>query len=65
MPPDTVTYMSEEPAEIPATDARTKFADLLNAAAVRGQITYITQRGRRVAAIVPVPVAEAAEKNHG
>lgn len=42
-------------------EARSKFADVLNDAAVRGHITYITNRGRRIAAVVPVPVAEAAE----
>ncbi|WP_255218867.1 type II toxin-antitoxin system prevent-host-death family antitoxin, partial [Actinomadura formosensis] len=41
-------------------DARRQFADVLNDAAVRGRITYITNRGRRIAAIVPVPIAETA-----
>ncbi|MEV4380095.1 type II toxin-antitoxin system prevent-host-death family antitoxin [Streptosporangium sp. NPDC049644] len=45
-----------------APDARGKFADVLNEAAVRGKITYITNRGRRIAAVVPVPIAEAAEQ---
>ncbi len=35
-------------------------ADLLHETAVRGQIFYVTNRGRRIAAIVPIPVAEAA-----
>ncbi|MEV4468890.1 type II toxin-antitoxin system prevent-host-death family antitoxin [Nonomuraea sp. NPDC049421] len=50
-----------ESEEMSVADARRLFADVLNDAAVRGRITYITNRGRRVAAIVPVPVAEAAE----
>ena len=43
-------------------EIRDNFADVVNAAAVRGKTTYITNRGRRVAAIVPVAVAEAAEE---
>ncbi|WP_239130013.1 type II toxin-antitoxin system prevent-host-death family antitoxin [Sinosporangium siamense] len=43
-------------------DARKLFAEVLNEAAVRGRITYITNRGRRIAAVVPVPLAEAAEQ---
>jgi prevent-host-death family protein len=43
-------------------DAREEFADLVNEAAVRGTITYLTNRGRRVAAIVPLAIAENAEK---
>ena len=43
-------------------ELRRDLADALNDTAVRGLITYITSRGRRVAAIVPVPVAEAAER---
>ncbi|MEV4077454.1 type II toxin-antitoxin system prevent-host-death family antitoxin [Nonomuraea fuscirosea] len=54
-----------EPEEMSVADARRLFADVLNDAAVRGRITYITNRGRRVAAIVPVPVAEAAEPAQG
>lgn len=42
-------------------EIRENFADVVNAA-VRGKTTYITNRGRRVAAIVPVAVAEAAEQ---
>ncbi|MEU8060426.1 type II toxin-antitoxin system prevent-host-death family antitoxin [Microbispora bryophytorum] len=43
-------------------EARRQFADVLNDAAVRGRITYITNRGRTIAAIVPVPIAETAEQ---
>lgn len=42
-------------------EARSRFAGVLNEAAVRGRITYITNRGRRYAAVVPVQVAETAE----
>jgi len=40
---------------------RLKLADILNATVAHGEITYITNRGRRIAAIVPVTIAEAAE----
>lgn len=43
-------------------DTRRQFADVLNAASARGRITYITSRGRRVAAVVPLPIAEAADE---
>lgn len=47
-------------SEIAVTGLREQLADVLNDTAVYGHITYITSRGRRVAAIVPVPVAEQA-----
>ncbi len=58
----TLTFMKSE--EMSVADARRQFADVLNDAAVRGRITYITNRGRRIAAIVPVPIAEAADPDH-
>ncbi|WP_113700055.1 type II toxin-antitoxin system prevent-host-death family antitoxin [Nonomuraea lactucae] len=54
-----------ETEEMSVADARKQFADILNHAAVRGRITYITNRGRRIAAVVPVPIAEAAEPAQG
>jgi prevent-host-death family protein len=47
--------------EIAVSDLRAKLADVLNDSAVRGRITYVTSRGRRIAAVVPVQLAEAAE----
>lgn len=44
-----------------ATEVRAQLSKILNAAAVRGQVTYITQHGQRIAAVVPVPLAELAE----
>lgn len=58
----TVVYMSAQPREMSVTDSRREYAEVLNAAA-RGEITYIMSRGRRVAAVVPVPVAEASERS--
>ncbi|MCH6165958.1 type II toxin-antitoxin system prevent-host-death family antitoxin [Pseudonocardia alaniniphila] len=49
------------PEELPISDARDHFADVLGRATYAGQITYITKRGQRVGAVVPVEVAEAAE----
>ncbi|MEU7416747.1 type II toxin-antitoxin system prevent-host-death family antitoxin [Streptomyces antibioticus] len=49
-------------AEIGIRDLRAKLSDVVNDTAVYGQITYVTSRGRRVAAIVPVPDAEAIEE---
>jgi prevent-host-death family protein len=45
-------------------DARTHFADVLYRAAA-GRITYVTSRGRRIAAVVPLAVAEDAEDEAG
>ncbi|MFE0206959.1 type II toxin-antitoxin system prevent-host-death family antitoxin [Streptomyces sp. NPDC058985] len=53
--------MNEESIEMSAADTRRHLAEVLNAASARGRITYITSRGRRVAAVVPLAVAEAAE----
>lgn len=55
-----MTCMESE--EMSVAEARSQFADVLNEAAVRGRITYITNRGRRYAAVVPVQVAETAEQ---
>jgi prevent-host-death family protein len=49
-------------AEIGIRDLRASLSDVLNDTAVRGRITYVTSNGRRIGAIVPVPVAEAAEQ---
>ncbi|MFY1686376.1 type II toxin-antitoxin system Phd/YefM family antitoxin [Plantactinospora sp. WMMB782] len=43
-------------------DAREHFADVLYAAAA-GRVTYITSRGRRIAAVVPLAVADDAVEN--
>lgn len=42
-------------------DARAKLAEVINSAAAHGRITYLTSRGRRIAAVVPLPIAERAE----
>lgn len=40
-------------------DARTHFADVLYRAAA-GRITFVTSRGRPIAAVVPLSIAEDA-----
>lgn len=40
-------------------DAREHFADVLYDAAA-GKVTYITSRGRRIAAVVPLAIADEA-----
>ncbi len=53
--------MSFVPEDLPISEARDHFADVLGRATYAGQITYITKRGQRVGAVVPVEVAEEAE----
>ncbi|MFI2761351.1 type II toxin-antitoxin system prevent-host-death family antitoxin [Streptomyces echinatus] len=48
-------------AEIGIRELRASLSDVLNDVSVRGRITYVTSHGRRVAALVPVPDAEALE----
>ena len=50
--------MPHDTHEISLANARAQLADVVNDAAIRGRITYLTNRGRRVAAIVSVPQAE-------
>ena len=51
--------------EIPVADLRQNLAEVLNDTAVHARITYVTRNGRRIAAIVPVPVAEQIDKPRG
>lgn len=53
--------MTDEPVEMSTANARAHLADVINAAAAHGRITYLTSRGRRIAAVVPLAVAEKAE----
>ncbi len=43
-------------------EARDDFASIVNEVVVRGTITYLTNRGRRICALVPLGIAEAAEQ---
>jgi prevent-host-death family protein len=49
--------------EISVRELRKALAGTLNDVAVRGRIVYVTNNGRRVAALVPVPVAEQVESS--
>jgi len=55
------------PREQPVSEIRQKFADYVTETAVSGEVTYLTLRGRRVAALVPVRVAdeEVRKRNEG
>jgi prevent-host-death family protein len=46
--------------ELSVRELREGLADVLNAAGTRGQVTFITSRGRRVAAVVSVAAGERA-----
>jgi prevent-host-death family protein len=53
------------PNEISARQLRENLAATLNDVAVRGQLIYVTNHGRRIAAIVPVPLAEQVDQPPG
>ena len=59
-----MAYMEQEPCERSAREVREHLADVINDA-IRGRVTYITSNGRRVAAIVPLAVAEALAGHSG
>jgi prevent-host-death family protein len=46
--------MTDSSTELPVSVARERFADIVNNAAYRDEITYVTRHGKRVAAIVPI-----------
>ncbi|MEV4545298.1 type II toxin-antitoxin system Phd/YefM family antitoxin [Micromonospora echinaurantiaca] len=48
--------------EISVADLRKNLAEVLNDAAVQSKTFYVTRNGRRIAAIVPVPLAEQSER---
>lgn len=59
-------YMSAESIsssvrELPASEARSHMAELLDAVA-DGEFIYLTRRGKRVAALMPADVAEHYEE---
>ena len=46
--------------EMSVRELRADLADVINAAGTRGQVTFVTSRGRRVAAVVSVTAGEQA-----
>ena len=57
--------MTDRPNEISARKLRENLAATLNDVAVRAQTIYVTNHGRRITAIVPVPVAEQSQQAQG
>jgi prevent-host-death family protein len=56
--------MEDQPVrEVGIREARAILGDLVHEAAVNGHIAYLTNRGRRVAAVVPLAIAEQAERD--
>ena len=51
--------------EISVVDLRKNLAEVLNDTAVQSKTFYVTRNGRRIAAIVPVPVAEQIDQPPG
>lgn len=49
--------------EISVRELRKALAGVLNDVAVRSKVVYVTNHGRRIAALVPVPVAESLERS--
>jgi prevent-host-death family protein len=49
--------------EMSVRELRADLADVINAAGMHDQITFVTSRGRRVAAVVSVAVAEGAAED--
>jgi len=49
-------------SEMAVSEARDHLADVVNRVAYTGESTYLTRRGRRVAAVVPAEVLEAIER---
>ncbi|WP_067670234.1 type II toxin-antitoxin system Phd/YefM family antitoxin [Nocardia miyunensis] len=51
---------ADEPWELPVSDARERLSEVV-AAAEAGTVVHLTRHGRRVAAVVPEPMAETAD----
>lgn len=52
----------EDHHDLGITEARDNLADIINKAAYTGSVTYISRRGRRLAAIVSAEDAERLER---
>jgi prevent-host-death family protein len=52
--------MSSQTAELSVRELRAELADVINSAGIRDQVTFVTSRGRRVAAVVSVAAGETA-----
>jgi prevent-host-death family protein len=57
--------MKPAPAEMSVRELRADLADVINAAGTRDQVTFVTSRGRRVAAVVSVAAGERSAGDDG
>ena len=57
--------MTTPSAEMSVRELRADLADVINAAGTRDQVTFVTSRGRRVAAVVSVAADEQAAGEDG
>jgi prevent-host-death family protein len=57
--------MTEASTELPVSVAREHFADIVNNAAYRDEITYVTRHGKRVAVIAPIGALEGRSAESG
>jgi prevent-host-death family protein len=48
--------------EVPVTEARSRFAEIVDEVVTEDQFVYLTRRGKRVAVIMPADVGENYER---
>lgn len=53
--------MSDQSNEVTVRELRSGLADVIHEVTTRGKVMFVTNRNRRVVAIVPVPAGEAIE----
>lgn len=58
----SVTMSTEIPHEPGIRDLKGHLSDYVNRVLYRGDVVWVTKNGRRVAALVPLAVVEAAER---
>jgi prevent-host-death family protein len=56
-----VTMTEPHDTEVGIADLKAKLSDFVNRVLYRSEVLYVTKNGRRVAAVVPVEVAERYE----
>lgn len=54
----SVTMTSEVGSEVGIREIKARLSDLVNRVIYRGEVIWVTKNGKRVAALVPVEVAE-------
>jgi len=53
--------MQEQAREVGVKELREHMADILNEVAAHGRVVYVTSRGRRIVAIMPLATVEKAD----